>query len=46
MEIRNDIKAGILKNAIGPSGNLRALTFQIRANFIRFNLEHYDEKTK
>jgi len=44
-EISDDTKAEILKNAMGPSGNLRAPTFKIKDQFlIGFNLDLYDEK--
>lgn len=46
-EISDDNKAEILKNAMGPSGNLRAPTFLIKDQFlIGFNLDLYAEKIK
>jgi hypothetical protein len=46
-EINDENKADILKNAMGPSGNLRAPTFKIKDQFlIGFNLDLYDEKIK
>ncbi len=40
---KSDDKADILKQVMGPSGNLRAPTFRIRGSFvIGFNKELYD----
>ena len=46
-EINQENKTDILKQAMGPSGNLRAPTFRIKDQFlIGFNSELYDEKLK
>ena len=42
-----DDKAEILKNAMGPSGNLRAPTYRVDDQFvIGFNADLYDEWVK
>ncbi|MCK5912439.1 MAG: hypothetical protein KAG12_01075 [Desulfuromusa sp.] len=42
-----DEKEDVLKRVMGPSGNLRAPTFQIKDQFIvGFNLGMYEDKFK
>ncbi len=42
-----DDKELILKNAMGPSGNLRAPTYRVKDQYvIGFNVELYDEWVK